>query len=138
MASFIRFEETGLDQMIDFVGDVAGPPSFRTIGALEAVHAAAFASTQARVHAPGNPGSPTYVPTGSLRNSGTTDVVTTPTEWEGTIAYGGVSSGFPNDPVEYAIYEMARGGAHDFFGDLPAFFEQYLEAMSKHFEGKAK
>jgi hypothetical protein len=132
--AFIRFEETGLAEIIEYVQDIAGPPSFRTIGALERVHAGAFASTQVRVHAPGNPGSPTYVPTGSLRSSGTTDVETTPARWEGTISYGGSSHGFPNDPVDYAIYEMARGGLHDFFGELPTFFEAYLEAVAQHFE----
>lgn len=120
----------GLDKIIDVV-DAVSKPSFKTIGALDKVLKLAFDDTQAKVHAPGNPGSPTYVPTGSLKNSGNVESDFDGKVWAGTITYGGSSSGFPNDPVEYAIYEAARGGEHDFFRDLPEFEDAFVHAMGE-------
>lgn len=133
----VVFMETGLDAIIAEV-DRISKPSFRTIAALRTVHKAAYADTQVRVHAPGNPGSPNYVPTGSLRNSGRTSTTFDGDTFVGEITYGGPSPGFPNDPVEYAIYEMARGGEHDFLGGLTAFHEAYLEALATQFKNPKK
>lgn len=136
--SVVVFKETGLDDIINEVDRISNKVSFRTIAAIRQVHKAAFADTQARVHAPGNPGSPNYVPTGSLRNSGRTSTSFDGSTFEGTISYGGPSPGFPNDPVEYAIYEMARGGEHDFLGGIVKFHEAYLEAVGSHFKDVKK
>lgn len=72
--------------------------------ALERTLTVQFAATQQRVH----------VDTGSLRGSGEIDSDYVAGRWSGQITYGGPSPGFVNDPVDYAVYEAARGGAHDF------------------------
>lgn len=115
--------ETGLDEMIDAVAAIGGSPNFETIGRLEAVLHMGFLETQAATH----------VITGSLKLSGTTSSEFDGDVWTGTITYGGPSAG-PNNPVEYAIYEMARGGAHDFLAPLTALDDAFLEAVAHHFE----
>lgn len=122
-----RFEilEEGLGDMIDAVQHIENPPSFRTIGALENVLRSAFVETQAFTH----------IITGSLKASGRTSSSFEGRTWEGHITYGGPSAG-PNNPVDYAIYERARGGEHDFFRNLPAYDELFIEAVQSHFRGE--
>lgn len=122
----IRMTEVGLTEMIDEIGRVGGEPSFRVIAKLEETLAENFAMTQERVH----------VITGSLKLSGFTDSHWDPESygWTGTIIYGGASTG-PNNPVDYAIYEMARGGEHDFMADVPEDDHGYKEAIEQHFKG---
>jgi hypothetical protein len=122
----------GLDQMIDDTDKIADEPAFRVTQALEQVLRNSFLYTQARVASPTFIHTPTYMPTGSLKLSGRTSSDLDGSEWSGEIRYGGPSAG-PNNPVEYAIYEMARGGIHDFFEGLEAFDEQWIEAMGEHF-----
>jgi hypothetical protein len=55
----------------------------------------------------------THVLTGSLKSSTKRESEKRFREWEGTITAGGASKGI-NNPVDYAIYEKARGGPHDF------------------------
>lgn len=120
-----------LDKVIKDLEKLGGPPSFKVTHALEAALKAAFLDTQAATH----------VITGSLLSSGrTSSDFTDDRVWEGEITYGGslyrgVTPGPPNDPVDYAIYEMARGGIHDFFGGLPAFDPVFEAAVDMHFEG---
>lgn len=95
---------------------------------LEALLNAAFADTQARTH----------VLTGSLKASGKTDSDFDGDEWSGSITYGGElwrtpAPGPPNDPVVYAIYEMARGGEHDFFAGLPGFEDRVGDILNEFF-----
>lgn len=106
---------------IEYAKNKLGKPGFKLVGALEAVLKAAFLDTQARTH----------VITGSLKASGTTSSDFDGDDWHGQIKYGGASTG-PNNPVDYAIYEMARGGDHDFFGNLPAFEPQFEAAIAKY------
>jgi hypothetical protein len=120
-----------LDEIIKELKRLGGPPGFKVVHGLELALSAAYADTQARTH----------IITGSLKASG--DVESHFSDgrvWEGTITYGGTLHGAPkpgppNDPVDYAIYEMARGGEHDFFGGLPAFDAMFDAAIDKHFEG---
>lgn len=73
----------------------------------------------------------THVDTGSLKDSVTGESERTAmNKWEGTITAGGPSSG-PNNPVDYAIYEKRRGGAHDFFEPLKAMDPIFVQAMKK-------
>lgn len=107
----------------------AGPPH-KPVGKLEGVLAAAFAETQAATH----------ILTGSLKASGKTDSDFDGDVWEGSITYGGVlwRAPFPgpaNDPVDYAIYEMARGGDHDFFAPLAAFDGAVELILQEWFKG---
>lgn len=120
-----------LDEILKELDRLGGPPSFKVTHELEAVLQAAFLETQAATH----------IITGSLKASGTTSSdFTDDRVWEGEITYGGqlhrsAAPGPPNDPVDYAIYEMARGGLHDFFAGLPAFDPAWERAIEMHFEG---
>jgi hypothetical protein len=125
-----RFEWTGLDEIIDELDRLDN--LYQVTGALDIVLEAAYADTQVRVPRPGAQHVPTYVPTGALANSGATDRSFDGTTWVGEITYGGPSA--PHD-VEYAIYEMARGGIHDFFAGLPAFDQRYVDAILAFYRG---
>lgn len=108
----------------------AAGPHYKTTVQLEALLRAAFLNTQARTH----------IITGSLKASGKTDSDFDGDVWTGTITYGGAlwktpAPGPPNDPVDYAIYEMARGGDHDFFGDLIGYENQIDEIIHGGFPG---
>ena len=130
MLAYTTFEWQGLDDIIDELERLEKP--YVITGALEGVLALAYADTQARVPRPGAPHVLTYVPTGSLANSGSTSSDFDGSTWTGEITYGGPSA--PND-VDYAIYEMARGGVHDFFAGLPAFDEMYVDTILAFYQG---
>jgi hypothetical protein len=99
---------------------------------LNAVLTSAFFATQADVH----------VETGSLRGSGNAYFEDEHSggveqgQWVGVIQYGGPSPGFINDPVRYAAYEQARGGAHDFMVPFFAFEDAFKEAMRSGLQGE--
>ncbi len=94
--------------------------------ALERVLALQFAAGQAAVH----------VDTGSLRGSQEIDSDYAGGRWAGVISFGGASPGFVNDPVDYAIYEAARGGHHDFTLPITRLSPQYHDAMRAHLRGR--
>lgn len=104
---------------LDRIGD---QPDLKMKAALDAALAIAFASTEAVVH----------VKTGSLKTSGKNRSKTIKYRhaWEGVIEYGGASAG-ANDPVDYAIYEKERDGAHDFFAPLNLMRPVFLAAIRK-------
>jgi hypothetical protein len=111
------------------IRDTAGPPH-RVVKDLELMLASAFEVTQAATH----------VITGSLKASGKTESDFDGDEWTGAITYGGAlwstpAPGPAKDPVVYAIYEMARGGDHDFFGPLVAYEGKVEDIINKHFKG---
>lgn len=118
------------DKYLDKLG--SGGSHYEAVGALEKVLRAAYLETQALTH----------ILTGSLKASGRTQSNYTKRgggEWTGEIIYGGQlhrppAPGPPNDPVDYAIYEMARGGAHDFFGTLPKYDPAFVKALDELFE----
>ena len=112
-----------LQALIKDLKKMKEPPDYKVIGALESALAAAFAETQAATH----------VITASLKMSGKTSSDFDGKEWTGEITYGGASAG-ANNPVRYAIYEMARGGEHDFFSGLPGTFSKFEDGVRKHFE----
>lgn len=73
----------------------------------------------------------THVLTGSLKASEKADSERTePHGWEGTITAGGPSTGV-NNPVDYAIYEKRRGGAHDFFEPLDGMKPLWVKAVQE-------
>lgn len=116
----VQYDFDDLDGLIADVRNLSNAPSFRVIRGLERTLRNAFLDTQAKVH----------VITSSLKGSGrSSSEFVAPTHWEGHITYGGPSPGFPNDPVVYAIYEMARGGEHDFFRDLPMYDPLFVQAI---------
>lgn len=109
-------------------------PSEPTIAQFEAIAAAMFQTTQLFVHAEGV--SPSgYVRTGSLRASGKLTSRRRDKGWAMNINYGGSSDGFPNDPVNYAIFELARGGTHDFFEPLDVLGGLIIEQTLREIRG---
>jgi len=101
-----KIKSQGLGEMIDHFKGLQKPP-VKTILALEQALASGFIATQAHTH----------VITSSLKFSGTTTSHFDGDTWEGTVEYGGPSTGV-NNPVDYAIYERQRGGEHDFMAPL--------------------
>jgi hypothetical protein len=118
----------GLDSMLEEIDRVTlVDEPYRITGPLNVVLRAAFEDTQFRVASPAHPHVATYQPTGALLESGRVDQDFDGDTWTGTITYGGRSH-----DVVYAIYEMARGGIHDWFSGLPAFGPQYLQAIESY------
>ncbi len=99
-----------------------GPP----IDDLERLLAVQFAAAQAAVH----------VDTGSLRGSQEIDSDYLAGRWHGQISFGGPSPGFVNNPVDYAVYEAARGGAHDFTFPITRRSDLYGAAVRRHLRGR--
>lgn len=93
---------------------------------LERILALQFAAGQAAVH----------VDTGSLRGSQEIDSDYAAGRWSGQISFGGASPGFANDPVDYAVYEAARGGTHDFTMPIYRQTGRYRQAMRRHLRGR--
>ena len=95
-------------------------PDPKTIAELDTLLLNQFAVTQESVH----------IITGSLKSSGKMASVVNNADhsWTGTIEYGGVSAGI-NNPVDYAIYEKARGDAHDFLMNAELLDDLYAEAV---------
>lgn len=105
-------------------------PSYKSTTMLEELLKAAFEETQARTH----------VITGSLKASGKTETDFGDDIWTGYIIYGGAlwktaTPGPPHDPVDYAIYEMARGGEHDFYSGLVGYEDRIGEIIDEGFPG---
>ncbi len=80
----------------------------------------------------------THVITGSLRGSEDIDSDFRTGRWAGQLVAGGPSPGFVNNPVVYAVYELARGGLHDFRAPAEAMSGQYGDAMRAHLERAAR
>jgi len=128
----IAYQWVGLQDLIDEVDRVTlADEPYRLTGPLNEVLLEAFEDTQLRVASPAHPHVPTYAPTGRLAESGRTSTFFDGDTWIGTITYGGEST-----DVDYAIFEMARGGIHDWFAGLPDFGDRYLEVIMAHFRGE--
>lgn len=97
-------------------------PSPKVIALLEAVLSTGFAATLAAVH----------IDTGSLKSSAKkeSDVSFQTNTWTGTIRFGGPSLGV-NNPVDYAIYEKARNGTHDFLAPLEVLDPLYVQSIKE-------
>jgi hypothetical protein len=106
-----------MDAELDRISRMPDP---RMVRLLDTALNVGFDVTQADVH----------ILTGSLKASGKHDHETNQAlhQWEGTIEYGGVSTGV-NNPVDYAIYEKRRGGAHDFTAGLALIDPLFRAAM---------
>jgi hypothetical protein len=127
MAEPLVFVWEGLEEMLDEIDRVTlEKEPYRLTGPLNEVLYEAFADTQARVASPANPHTPTYAPTGRLASSGhTSSDFGEGKTWRGEIIYDA-----RNDQGDaYAIYELNRGGVHDFFAGLPPYTEQFVETV---------
>lgn len=104
-----------------FIRKMEHAPSPKGVAALEAVLNTGLGMVKTATH----------VDTGSLKSSVTSESEKVPPHsWEGTITAGGPSTGV-NNPVDYAIYEKARGGAHDFFEPLPGLRPLWIKAVKE-------
>lgn len=110
--------EKELDRIID------GPDATAVVE-LEAALATQFQITQQTVH----------VITGSLKNSGKINSHLTKDKWEGKISYGGLSAGFPHNPVDYAHYEQERNGTHNYMEAAYALDYLYGDAVESWLKG---
>lgn len=116
----VRFQITvrGLREMTDSFRDVARP-GFETTTKLESALDATFADTQERVHRITN----------TLALSGEPDTHFDGDTWSGEITYGSK----PDHDAYYAIYELARGGSHNFFAGTTDYESRFEEAIDDHF-----
>lgn len=112
---FLTGDYDDIDKELDRIGHM---PNRKTSLLLDTVLAAGFKETQAATH----------VITGSLKGSGKKNSEVHGDKWEGEIKYGGPSTGI-NNPVNYAIYEKRREGAHDFMTPTKAMGPQFVAAM---------
>lgn len=132
----VYWKVDGLDNLIHDLKIMGkGVPTFRMLKGLQIVLEHAFLDTQEKAH----------VISGSLKASGKSSEDWDGEKWTANIEYGGPlittpipapgyspSQTAPKDPVDYAIYEMARGGEHDWFRDLPL-FEPFFEKVFDQF-----
>jgi hypothetical protein len=104
MAGRIRITTT-LDKWVVAAGKFSSLMEEVSGRELEKAAQATYEASQDEVH----------IITGSLKGSGRWEVERGRVRTTVRVIYGGPSSG-PISPVDYAIYEQARGGAHDFMG----------------------
>jgi hypothetical protein len=71
-----------------------------------------------------------HIETGSLRSSGKAKSVMLLGRYSGTLRYGGPSAGI-NNPVDYAIFELDRGGPHDFMRSTALLHPLWVEAIKE-------
>lgn len=121
-----EFVFEGLDDQLAEI-DRVGNPGFQVVGEFESILRAAFLDTQARAH----------VLTGWMKASGTTESDFDGLTWEGAIYYGvpGDANWAQDPDATYAVFEMARGGDHNFYAGLPAFHDAYVDAIVRHMRG---
>ncbi len=89
-------------------------PSPKMVTNLETALSFGLESTRAQVH----------VDTGALKASGKESSDVRPGRWEGKFSFGDKAQ-----QVDYAIYERARGGAHDFFNGVHLLTSVFVEAI---------
>ncbi len=116
--------ETLIDGIEKEIDRLANGPTLQDYIRFEAILAVQFEATQRAVH----------VITRSLKSSGRIASNADSNSWEGTISYGGPSTGIHN-PVDYAEYERERDDAHDFLAPAKALESRYINAMNEFLEG---
>jgi len=119
----VSFQVSGLKEARGDMKQFQIPP-LKTIARLEKELASAFADTQAATH----------IITHSLKTSGKVSSDFDGNSWDADITYGGEAAGAINDPVDYAIYERARGGEHDFMAPAFAHEDAFGDILNKHFD----
>jgi hypothetical protein len=127
--------EHGEENLFDEVERLANGPSYLLTAKFEKILHEQFLSTQALVASPLHPHVTTYEPTGALFASGKSESDFDGSNWTGTIAYGG-SVGGGTTQVDYAIYEQARGGIHDWFTGAYEMDHEYEDAIHDWFSGE--
>ena len=97
---------------------IASMPTAKMLVILEELLLMDFVSTNAATH----------VETGSLKSSEKMISSQHGDTWEGILSWGGASEGIHN-PVDYAIYEYARGGAHDFLANATLSHSEWVHRI---------
>jgi hypothetical protein len=121
MATYRVKIEIDAKEVLGELGRLAGPPP---VAQLEALFLSSYSAVKAAVH----------IETGSLKGSGLPQTTFDGSRWESVMKFGGASPGFPHNPVKYAIYELARHGAHDFFyaGGAYSTPDEYKKIIEDH------
>lgn len=91
-------------------------PTPKMVAGLETVLEIGLQSTRAKVH----------IDTGALSQSGKSKSKTTTNQWSGAFSFGA-----PEKGVDYAIYEKARGGHHDFMNGVHVLRALFKAAILK-------
>lgn len=113
MPVFIHGDYSEVDAELARVASLPGAE----VAKLDAAHAMNFLTATAEVD----------VLTGALKASGRATAFSAGTHWEGDMVWG--TLGYPS-PVDYAIYEKARGGGHDWLETTrTALHETMIKAM---------
>jgi hypothetical protein len=97
---------------------IEGMPNAKMNTALDTAFELGYETVKADVH----------VQTSSLKNSGKKSTKHGRSKWEGKFSFGGPSTGV-NNPVDYAIYELDRGGDHDFMKTTPQMRATFVTAI---------
>lgn len=108
-----------LTELENHIKRISRQPDKKMITSLNAVLASQTNIVRAAVH----------IDTGSLKASVRSKNKKSASRWIGIISAGGPSPGSINNPVNYAIYEQRRRGAHDFMLPLDALHKQYVKAI---------
>jgi hypothetical protein len=119
MSVTITSDYSEIYAILDVMSDA---PSEKGIAALSGVMEDGLLAVRAATHRR----------TGSLAGSETAEDTKEGALWTGVISAGGPSTGV-NNPVDYAIYEYDRGGAHDFMAPLDTFDELWIKATQAGF-----
>lgn len=114
---YIKGDYSGIERDLNHLDH---QPDSKMKKLLDTVLTAGYVGTQELVH----------IRTGSLKSSGKEKTSSGKRQWQGEIRYGGPSAGI-NNPVRYAIYEKARGGAHDFMHNLTLTHSEFVEAIKE-------
>lgn len=113
----IKSDYSHLDRLLDKVGSA---PTAKGVQALEAMNRLALTEMQLSTH----------VDTSSLRFSEKESSEEGRNSWTGTLTAGGSTLG-PKADVDYAIYEKARGGEHDFTASQALLAPAWAAAVMK-------
>jgi hypothetical protein len=141
LSGWVREQWIGLDRLIEEIDRVTlRDEPYVIVGPLEQVLHEGFLLTQAAVSSPAHPHTTTYQPTGRLAASGRTRSAFDGKMWVGEIIYGDETTHvtWSGGEGNYAIFEMARGGIHDWYAELPALGDRYIDAILDHYRGRGR
>lgn len=112
------------DSVLKEITRLKSTPSLSDKRKLDRTLNAVLMHTQSQVH----------IRTGSLFASGTQSSKLVAKTYRGHFSYGGFSPGV-NNPVDYAIYEQDRGGAHNFMRGVEAFHPLWVKTIQEILKG---
>lgn len=108
----IESDFSSMEKELDRIGAM---PTVTMLAYLDTSLRTSFETTRAKVH----------VDTGKLKKSGKTKSRSTANQWVGQFSFTAKNK----KGVTYGIYEIARGGGHDFFRDLVLLKPRFISAI---------